>query len=277
MTDLYKTIEALRRDGQAAVLVTVVASQGHVPTDVASKMLVDASGRRVGTVGGGAIEQRALFDAQDVLRQRQPRLQEYVLDDAEAVHGAQTVPMICGGRMTLFFDFLGAAMHAYLVGAGHCNRALAQYLLPLDFAVTFVDSRPDQLAGLAAPTLQAGDDYATLPLLSQIATSHVVIATHSHVCDERVLEQILAGGVRPPYLGVVASRRKRDAMFAGLRERLGADLDLDWISMPVGLHLGGNAPAAVALSIAAEMQACRHGITGHRHLRDRGGAGRATS
>ncbi len=96
-----------------------------------------------------------------------------------------------------------------------------------------------------------------------------MIATHSHVCDERVLEQILATGDRPRYLGVVASRRKRVQMYAGLRQRLGQDLDLDWIHMPVGLHLGGNTPAAVALSIAAEMQACRHGLGGHAHLRDR--------
>ena len=46
-------------------------------------------------------------------------------------------------------------------------------------------------------------------------------------------------------------------------------IDLDRLFMPVGLHLGGNAPAAVALSIAAEMQAVRHGIAGHVHMRDR--------
>ncbi len=69
---------------------------------------------------------------------------------------------------------------------------------------------------------------------------------------------------------MVASRRKRTQMLAGLRERLGEALDLDGLYMPVGLHLGGNSPAAVALSIAAEIQAFHHGISGHAHMRDRG-------
>ena len=72
---------------------------------------------------------------------------------------------------------------------------------------------------------------------------------------------------------MVASRRKRTQMLAGLRERLG-DVDLEGLFMPVGLHLGGNSPAAVALSIAAEIQAFHHGIDGHAHMRDRGESSR---
>jgi xanthine dehydrogenase accessory factor len=169
----------------------------------------------------------------------------------------------------VFLELLAPAARAYLFGAGHVNRALCAYLAPLGFSVTFVDFRDELLGDLPAPHLVAGPDYGTLPRLPGLADGYVVIATHSHVCDERVLEQLLATGPRPRYLGVVASRRKRVQMVANLRERLDPDLDLDWVHMPVGLHLGGNTPAAVALSIAAEMQAERHGVGGHAHMRDR--------
>ncbi len=270
MPDIFAEIAALKREGRAAVLVTVVATQGHVPTHLASKMLVGAQGMLAGTVGGGMVEQRAIADAIEVLASRRPLSREYVLDgDVPAVAGVEQLPMLCGGRLTLFFEPLGAAAQVYLFGAGHVGRALCQVLAPLDFAVTFVDYRPEQLTGLPAPHLTAGDDYASLPELPGLAEAYVVIATHSHTCDERVLEQILVSKTRPRYLGVVASRRKRTQMLAGLRERLG-EFDLEGLSMPVGLHLGGNSPAAVALSIAAEIQAFHHGIAGHLHMRDRG-------
>jgi xanthine dehydrogenase accessory factor len=279
MLDIHTEILERRRDGRPAVVVTVAAREGSIPTQLQAKMLVDASGLVMGTIGGGAIEHRAVADAQAVLASGQPLLKEYLLDDGEPRPGdpAEPTGMLCGGRVTLFFEVLAPVDRACLFGAGHVNRALGDILTPLGFAVTFVDSRPGQLAGLdRSIALAAPADYATLPELADLAASFVVIATHSHAADETVLEQILRTGVRPRYLGVVASRRKREQILGRLRTSLASgaaaddeELDLGWIHMPVGLHLGGNTPAAVALSIAAEMQACRHGIEGHRHLRDR--------
>lgn len=280
MQDIYAAIVELQRRGRRAVLVTVVDTQGHAPAEVQGKMLVDAGGRLAGTVGGGGLEQMAIAHAQAALADQRPCLQVFHLDTRERDHGTCT-GMICGGQVTLFFELISAGTPAYLFGAGHVGRALAAYLGPLGFAVTFIDCRTEQLGDLPAPHLLAGPDYATLPALPDLAESYVVIATHSHVGDEQVLVQLLAGGVRPAYLGVVASRRKREQMLAAVRERLAASTeptaatagqDLGWIHVPVGLHLGGNSPAAVALSIAAEIQACRHGIAGHLHMQDRGAA-----
>jgi xanthine dehydrogenase accessory factor len=284
MLDIDSEIFERRRAGRPAVVVTVVAREGSIPSELQAKMLVDAGGLVLGTVGGGAIEHQAVADAQAALASGQPLLKEYLLDDGDPRPGDDAEPtgMLCGGRVTLFFEILAPGDRAYLFGAGHVNRALADVLTPLGFAVTFIDSRPGQLEDLQPPSgprphRVAPDDYTSLPELADLAASYVVIATHSHAADEVVLEQILRLGVRPRYLGVVASRRKREQIFARIRERLAAEagptpdrnLDLDWIHMPVGLYLGGNTPAAVALSIAAEMQACRHGIEGHRHMRDR--------
>jgi len=270
MLDIHTEIIELRKAGRPAVCVTVVDREGHIPTRLQAKMLVDANGRVAGTVGGGAIEKLAIEEARRVLEVREPGLKTFLLDDREPAPGELPTGMPCGGRATLFFELLVAGDRAYLFGAGHVNRALQTILSPLEFDVTFVDYRPEQLADLPAPHLAAGDDYADLPALPDLADSFVLIATHSHACDERVLEAILRAGVRPRYLGVVASRRKRASIYPRLRESLGADIDLDSIFMPVGLHLGGNSPSAVALSIAAEMQACRSGIAGHAHMRDRG-------
>lgn len=284
MLDIYTEVVELQRRGRRGVLVTVVAVQGHTPAELQGKMLVGVEGRLAGTVGGGALEHLAIRRAQSVLAQRKPLLQTFHLDARDHEDGEST-GMICGGRVTLFFELIGSGVPAYLFGAGHVGRALADILAPLGFSVTLIDSRPEQLADLAWPNLAAAPDYAELPDLAELADAYVVIATHSHACDEEILAQLLSSGARPAYLGVVASRRKRDQMLEAVRSRLrarttaggpepgGEDADdLAWIHIPVGLHLGGNTPAAVALSIAAEMQAHRHGIAGHRHMRDRGKA-----
>jgi len=248
----------------------VVAREGHVPTEVQCKMLVNAGGRVAGTVGGGAIELLALADAQQVLAGGEPLLKEYLLDDqpSDPRGTAQPTGMVCGGRVTLFYEVLRPGDRAYLLGAGHVNRALADVLTPLGFEVVFVDYRAEQLAELPARHLTAGHDYATLPELPDLATAFVVVATHSHVCDEAVLVRLLRQPTRPRYLGVVASKRKREQMTVNLRGQLGRDLDLGWVHMPIGLKLGGRSPADLALSIAAEMQMCRHGLSDVGHLRD---------
>jgi len=270
MQDIHREITTLKDSGLPGVVVTVVARQGHVPTEVQCKMLVDVGGRVAGTVGGGAIELLALADAQQVLAGGEPLLKEYLLDDqpSDPQGTAQPTGMVCGGRVTLFYEVLEPGDRAYLLGAGHVNRALADVLTPLGFEVVFVDYRPEQLAELPARHLTAGDDYATLPELPDLATAFVVVATHSHTCDEAVLARLLRQPARPRYLGVVASKRKRVQMTKNLREQLDPDLDLSWIHMPIGLKLGGRSPAALALSIAAEMQMCRHDLIDVEHLRD---------
>lgn len=262
MHDIHDVITEFRSSSRPGVVVTVVAREGHVPTEVQCKMLVDAGGRVAGTVGGGAIEKMALDDAATVLDAGKPVLKEYLLDESptDPRGTAQPTGMVCGGRVTLFYEVLRPGDRAYLIGAGHVNRALQNFLQPLGFEVVFVDYRPEQLADLPAGHLQAVDDYATLPELPHLADAYVVVATHSHHCDESVLAQLLQGP-RPRYLGVVASRRKREQMTENLRARLGDTLDLGWVRMPVGLKLGGRGPADLALSIAAEMQMCRHELT----------------
>ncbi|MFN2371511.1 MAG: XdhC family protein [Candidatus Krumholzibacteriia bacterium] len=266
MTDIFATIVDLQRQGRTAVLVTVVAKQGHVPLDPPARMLVDAGGRVAGTVGGGAIENHALADAQSVLTGGEPCLREYLLDeDRPGSHDVAT-GMLCGGKVTLFYERLAPARRAYLFGAGHIGQALAPLLPPLGIVPVLVDCRPEYLAGRSEPCLQAGPDYTTLPDLPALNESAVVIATHGHVGDQRVLAAVLGSGARPWYLGLIASTRKWRVMARALRDELGDAALLQGVRAPAGLRLGGRSPAAIALAVAAEMQAALTGEGEHDHL-----------
>lgn len=266
MDDIFSTIVELQRQGRTAVLVTVVAKQGHVPLDPPARMLVDAGGRVAGTVGGGAIEKHALADAQAVLADGEPRLREYLLDqDRPGTHDVAT-GMLCGGKVTLFYERLAPARRVYLFGAGHIGQALAPLLPPLGLVPVLVDCRPEFLSGRSELCLQAGPDYATLPDLPDLDGSAVVVATHGHAGDQRVLAAVLGSGARPWYVGLIASTRKWRQLARELRDELGDDAPLACVRAPAGLRLGGRSPAAIALAIAAEMQAALTGEGEHDHL-----------
>jgi len=72
-----------------------------VPRKMQAHMLVAESGRLCGTVGGGAIEGRAIELAQELLEKKESGLQEFVLREKDA----QNLGMICGGNVMLHFKY----------------------------------------------------------------------------------------------------------------------------------------------------------------------------
>jgi len=75
--------------------------------------------------------------------------------------------------------------------------------------------------------------------------------TRGHKDDTIVQEQIL----RTPaaYIGVIGSRRKKASVFRVLKEDGFTDRDLERITTPIGLEIGAETPAEIAISIAAQM------------------------
>src|SRR5712671_5275421 len=84
--------DALER-GEAAALVTIVATHGSTPQRVGAKMLVYTDGRIVGTIGGGCYENDAFWKAREAITNRRPQLLHYELAD----DFAQETGLICGG------------------------------------------------------------------------------------------------------------------------------------------------------------------------------------
>jgi xanthine dehydrogenase accessory factor len=85
----------------------------------------------------------------------------------------------------------------------------------------------------------------------------VVTATHGGPDEEAVLHAALAAGV--PYIGLVASRARGEAVVAGL----GVDAaSAARIRTPAGLDIGPCTPEEVALAILAELVSSRPRVPG---------------
>lgn len=84
----------------AAALASVAKRHGSLPMSATAKMLVTASGARIGTVGGGCLEAEIIERAHDVLQTRMPALSSHSLN-AEL---AGDYGLTCGGTAELFIE-----------------------------------------------------------------------------------------------------------------------------------------------------------------------------
>ncbi|MBU1039972.1 MAG: XdhC family protein [Proteobacteria bacterium] len=154
-----------------------------------------------------------------------------------------------------------AASPLLIFGAGHVSRPTAQVAALAGFCVTVLDDRAEFANAERFPqaktrVLDAYDDcFAGLPAGPE---AFVVIVTRGHVHDAEVLAQALR--TRAGYIGMIGSRRKRDAVYARLREQGFGEADLGRVHCPIGLDIGAETPEEIAVSIIAELIAHRAGI-----------------
>jgi xanthine dehydrogenase accessory factor len=215
-------------------------------------MLVKKDGSTVGTIGGGAVEKKVLDEAMAMMSTATPKLVKYELKD---------IGMACGGGMSVFLEPLLPAPQLIIFGAGHIGSAISQIGKMLDFNVTVVDNRPDFANIERLPWADAviAEDYLkALGGLSYSDSTYMIIVTHKHAHDFEVLEQL----IHKPfcYLGMIGSRTKVAKAFQQLRDRGISEEIIKKIHSPIGINIGANTPAEIAISIAAELVAVRSGF-----------------
>ena len=250
--DLLERVLEIRRQRQRAVLVTVIAARGSTPRKPGAKLLLFSDGHTEGTVGGGKVEHVIREAALRVLKSESP----------EVVHHNLTseLAMCCGGQMSFFLEPIMSPPPLILFGCGHIGSAILEAASRLGFDMIAVDdlvenANPERLPG-ATRIINSyeAEDLADLPFGED---AYVVIATREHAIDQRLLELCLARPSR--FLGVIGSPRKAKAQ----RERLtakGFDASLiDRVRCPVGLDIGAETPAEIAIAIVAELVATRRG------------------
>lgn len=251
------TVQAIH-DGYPACVLTVIEVQGSTPRGVGAKMLVRADGSTIGTIGGGAFEAAAIADAQAALKSGESGVRAYsIRGQGEADLG------LCGGQARVFVEVLRIKPTLLVAGAGHVAQPLVQFAHLLGFRTIVVDDRADVATAERFPHV---DQLVVTPfeqLLQKVqvtSQSHVVIVTRGHEHDELVLRQVLS--TPAAYIGMIGSRIKVRSVFEKLlAEGVPAERLLQ-VHAPIGLRIGGQTPAEIALSILAEIVLVRHAGSG---------------
>ncbi len=263
--DIYEKIIELKNKNESFAIASVVKNSGSVPGKVGFKMIIKNDGTTLGTVGGGAIEVRAIDDALALLKKNESGLIDYVLSSDKSIVGENVVPMMCNGKVWIFFESYNRNPSVYVFGGGHVGKSLLHFLKPLKFNVTLIDNRPE----FSDPQKYPEADFCVtsnynefLEKFAPPENSYFVVLTHGHEFDFEILSGIIKRNVNHAYVGVIASKSKAADLIERLKKEIGHEFDLEKIHTPIGLKIGGDTAEEIALSIAAQIQTVRYSKSG---------------
>lgn len=166
--------------------------------------------------------------------------------------------------MEFFVEVFLPSPRLIVAGAGHVCEPVVVMASMLGYEVTVVDDRPEFAMKERFPFAKevVCDSYLnffrTCPLTKDTA---VLLLTRGHQFDVISLYELLGRKETAGYIGMIGSRRR----IAGVFEQLKGDFDekcFDHIYTPVGLDIGAETPAEIAVSILAEMLMVRNGKSG---------------
>jgi xanthine dehydrogenase accessory factor len=232
-------IEKLLAEGTSFVHVTVVRAQPPAPAGAGDHAVVLADGTTVGFVGGQCVESSVRAAAMRALADRAPLLLRVLPEGSTfpEVPGALVAvnPCMSGGALELFVE--PCFPPALVVVAGDT---------PIAGAVA-------KLAEALGYEVRAASSFDDRPPFGAFAA---VVASHGRDEPASIRAALDAGCA---YVGLVASRRRGDAM-------LGA-MDLSQserarVHTPAGLAIGARTPAEIGLAIMAEVVQSLRSATG---------------
>jgi xanthine dehydrogenase accessory factor len=188
----------------------------------------------------------------------------------EAIAGAARQLLARGGSATVtaagrqfFLEGYPAAPRLVIVGAVQVAMPLARIARELGYATVVVDGR----AAFATPERFPDVDRLVVGWPDEVAdeiglgpADAVAVLTHDVKFDEPAIVEALRRGCR--YVGAVGSKKTQADRWARLRAAGVTDAELARLRGPIGLDLGGRAPAETALAIMAEIVAERYGGSG---------------
>jgi xanthine dehydrogenase accessory factor len=146
------------------------------------------------------------------------------------------------------------APNLIVCGGGHIGCALMPLLRPLGFTPILVEDLEDLGNRQRFPDAEqiidsfAVSDWKGVPLDER---SYAVIVTRDHQQDQALLEQLLAH--RLAYLGLIGSQRKVMMFRQRLLNKGFSAEQLERVHAPIGLPIGAQTPAEIAVAIAAQL------------------------
>ena len=194
-------------------------------------------------------------------------LPEDILAEASALSGDKPHHASRGSAEYLL-EFFPRPFRLVIFGGGHVSREVARLANAVEFHTTVVDDRlefanEERFPGSAvvlATSLDETDSAALLQSMDIGPSDGLVIVTRGHSYDRDVLAAALT--TRAGYIGMIGSKAKRAAVYANLREKGVSQERLDQVYSPIGLAIGAETPAEIAVSIVGELIFWRKTVRG---------------
>ena len=255
----FEALAELKQAGTPCAVVVVTEVSGSAPRESGARLIVAQGKLAWGTIGGGNLEHLTIAHGTELLKQSQhvSESRDYPL--------AESTGQCCGGKVTLFYEtYPWTTRQVVVFGAGHVAQALAGLQEYLASDLLLIDSR--EQAELQPPIpeqrswslLCVDDPEEEIEVIPE--GSLVLIMTHDHALDLRVLERALSRGTFP-YVGLIGSGRKWLRFQKRLAERGYSAEQIASVVCPIGTAKTSKEPKAIAVSVAAELLEVLHGMS----------------
>ncbi len=254
-------VEELHRDNPV-VIAMITSKEGSGPRDIGAVMAVTIDGRKIGSIGGGAVEKYILEEARKALKDLRTRKAKFALRRENIPGDAIPTNQVCGGVVEIMLKVVQPPSRIVVVGAGNVGKPLADMANILGYRVVVLDTDPKLANRERYPYAEHVEHGSVEELVLKYAVKpwHYVVIVYGEVeTDRKTLENLLRKDF-PGHIWLLCSRRRAEYTLNKIREA-GIDPDKyrDRIHMPAGLDIGADTPAEIAVSVLAEIIAVMKG------------------
>jgi xanthine dehydrogenase accessory factor len=152
-----------------------------------------------------------------------------------------------------FIHIYNPPLRLVIVGAVHIAQGVILMAEAAGYQVTVIDPRGAFATGQRFPNVDLKTEWPddVLPRLDLDARTALLALTHDPKIDDPALSIALKSNVF--YIGALGSKKTQAARVERLKAQGFADEDIRRIHGPIGLAIGAQGAAEIAISIMAEM------------------------
>ncbi len=245
---IVDTVKKLLAEESLGAVATVVAGDG-----VGAKAVIEFDAGYIDGSLPGDVSSDVLADARELMEREQSRTLTY-------------------GDRSVFIEVLAPQPVMLVFGAGHNAQPLTTMAKLLGFRVVVADARPMWATDERFPDADRvivgwpDDVFSEIPLERR---TYVVLLSHDARFEDPVFHEVHGKPIR--YLGAIGSRRTHRARLERLAGEGWSQDELATIYGPVGLDIGAETPAEMAVSILGEVVQARYGAGSGLSLRGEAG------
>jgi xanthine dehydrogenase accessory factor len=236
LLNLYRAVRQAVEGGKRAIVATLLERPS-------SRIVVFEDGRVIGTLGDDAFDEQARATALELIGKRVSRTVAVNMDSSSK---------------DIFFELHGPPNTLITFGAGPVSMHLVNLAKEMGLKTIVVDGRPRFATRERFPhtdELLIGIPSEIARTLAYTSSTFVVLAAHDYKYDIPVLKVVLQ--TEAAYIGMLGSRRRGQAIMEFLKESGIEQSALNRIRVPMGLDIGAESAADIALAVLAEAMAVK--------------------
>ena len=216
----------------------MVWRQGPSSSKQGSRAIITSDGQLHGWIGGACAEPVVIREARQIMADGHPELLLLGSPDqfgSVVPDGMTVVPISCQseGALQVYIEPVLPVPHLVIVGRSPMAQTLAELARALGWQTDLARDRRDLRRGRRRRAVDGGG--------------------RDPGPRRRGHDRARGRGLRPAYLGLVASRRRAEAVLGYLAERGVPQDQLDRVHAPAGLDLGRTTHEEMAVAILAEL------------------------